>query len=260
MLAWLVVRWGWEIARPVNVPASAPRTPVIEPAAAAQQVSQAALFGRAGETASRQEAQVSALNLKLKGVFAARGQVPAYAILNTGQPKDDVFRVGDEVLPGVRLNSVEPEFVVVQRAGVRERVNLEERPGGVGRIRPTVLPSPAAAVPSFRTNPAQTSPGSFNVSRGELGAALADPRQLANLGRVSPNPAGGVQVEDVPPGSLAERLGLQPGDVVRNINGTPVNSPADITRLYGQLGQAGQVRVDGLRGNRPLNLTYNIQQ
>ena len=66
-------------------------------------------------------------------------------------------------------------------------------------------------------------------------------------------------VDEVPPGSLAERLGLQQGDVIRSVNGKPLASPADFAQIYQQQGQS-QIKVEGIRGGRPLNLNYNVQQ
>jgi general secretion pathway protein C len=224
------------------------------------------------------------LNIQLKGVFAENGNYPAFAIVNTGA-KDEPVKTGNDIMPGVVLDSVKPEHIVVRRNGVLERVNLEERPGGggggsagpgVAPARPSAGPGVAPARPSaaparsgpaaprggasqFRLNVPQTAPNTFNFSRSELGAALQDPRQVANLGRVSAQEGGGVVVDEVPPGSLAERLGLQQGDVIRSVNGKALASPADFAQIYQQQGQS-QIKVEGIRGGRPLNLNYNVQQ
>ena len=89
---------------------------------------------------------------------------------------------------------------------------------------------------------------------------MQDPKQMSAMGKVNPNPSGGVVIEDLPPSGIVERLGLQPGDVIRSINGNPVNSQADLTRLSQLLAQVSQIRVEGTRAGHPLNLTYNMQQ
>lgn len=50
-------------------------------------------------------------------------------------------------------------------------------------------------------------------------ASLAIPHQVT---------VGQVQVEQVAAGSPAERAGLQPGDILRSINGNPIRNPADL--------------------------------
>ncbi len=56
---------------------------------------------------------------------------------------------------------------------------------------------------------------------------------------------GGVQVKAVEPGSFADDIGLQPGDVIVSINRQPVNSTEDIARVSATLkpGDAVQFRV-----------------
>jgi S1-C subfamily serine protease len=194
-------------------------------------------------------------------------------------------KVGTEVMPGIVLDSVFARHVLLRRQGVVEKIEFEERapPAGAGGIVPVAraLPSPGRAlgartVPGvqpapaaqplpapaeqFRLTPRALNPNTTGISRSELNQSLQDPKQLANLGRVDASPGGGIGIQEVPPGSLLEKLGLQQGDVVRSLNGVPVNSQADLMRLYQQLGQVGQVRVDGMRAGGALQLNYNIGQ
>jgi len=258
LLAWLLTQWAWLFLQPRDI-ATPPAIAKIDINAAAGHVVGANLFGVAGESNASADAQMSTLNLRLTGVFAFDQESPSFAIVNTGSKTDEAFKIGEQITPGVVLGEVHPTHILIRRGGAVERVNLEERPEGASARpqQPQPRPSPAAPPQLRHRGPTSAPP---NVSRGDVAASLKDPKQIANMGRVNANPSGGIVVQDVPPGSLAERLGLQIGDVIRNINGKPVNSPADLGRLYLQLGQAPQVHVDGVRGDRPLNLTYNVQQ
>ena len=89
---------------------------------------------------------------------------------------------------------------------------------------------------------------------------MQDPKQLANVGRLGINPGGGLMVEEAPSGSLTEKLGLRLGDVLLRINGQPVSNHGDLQRLYQQLAQLGQVRLDIMRGGAPSQLRYTIEQ
>lgn len=255
ILAALLARWTWFFMQPKESAAPIQGSSMLDLNSAAANVVNAHIFGVAGETRSPDSAQVSTLNVRLKGVFAFDQETPAFAIVNTGAKDDQPIKAGDEIMSGVVLDGVYPGHILIKRGGVIERVNLEERAGGGAvaaprsQIRP--IPPPAAAAPA---------PSNFNLSRSEVQKSLQDPKQLANLGRVNANPGGGVLVEEVPPGSMAQQLGLQPGDVIRTVNGNAVNAPTDLGRLYQRVGESGQVRVEGTRGGKPLNLTYNMLQ
>ncbi len=202
----------------------------------------------------------SPLNAKLKGVFAGLPPFPAFAILNF-DGKDQPVRAGSEIVPGALLEGVFARHVLVRRNGAVEKIEFE---GNAGPNMAQGIPQMAARLPSpasqFKLNVQSINQNTSALSRGELQAALQDPRQLGNIGRVDANPGGGVAVQQAPPGSLLEKLGMQDGDVIRSLNGVPVNSQADLMRLYQQFGQVGQVRIDGLRAGTPLQRDYNIRQ
>ncbi|MGH2844671.1 MAG: S1C family serine protease, partial [Thermoleophilaceae bacterium] len=66
----------------------------------------------------------------------------------------------------------------------------------------------------------------------------------------APDPSG-AEIQGVTPGSPAERAGLQAGDVIVGVDGSPVQDPDDVSRLVGALEPGDEVRVevrrDGVR-------------
>lgn len=251
LLCWMLAQWTWLVLTP-----KAKRTPVedalLSAPAAADVIFTYHLFGRASGESSAPESQlVTFSNLKLHGVFAAIGSLPAFAILSADGKPDQPVKAGAEISPGVVLTAVYPDHVEVRRKGVVERLNLETKVGG---------PSGVAKDADFRLNVQSRAPGSYSFSRNELNQALQDPKQMANLGKfVTREGWKGLIVDGAPRGSLAEKLGLQQNDVVTQLNGQPVVSNEDIGRFYQQLNQTGQVKLIGLRGGKALTLNYSIQ-
>ncbi len=203
-----------------------------------------------GETATDPAAPAAtSLNMRLVGVFAARGNLPAFAIVNDGTSNQAV-RVDAEISPGITLVEVHPRHIVFRRNGVLERLAFEDKPD-------LLVAAPAN---SFKLNVQKDGAGRYSFSRNELNGALQDPRQLANLGQAVPNPAGGMILQSVPPESFAAKLGLQTGDVVLKVNDTLVSNQFDLAALYQKFGSAKEIKFEGLREGRPLNLTYVVQQ
>jgi S1-C subfamily serine protease len=111
-------------------------------------------------------------------------------------------------------------------------------------------------------NVQQRGTGDYAFSRTDLDRALREPGQLANLGALSVSAEAGVRIERAPPGSLAERLGLRPGDVIRSVNGQQIQNDDDLRRLYDQFNQTRQtawVVFEGRRNDAPLRLRYTVQ-
>lgn len=260
---WLLAQWIWYFLQPKAVP-----PPVAAPVSAAVSFDPGnvtGLFGDANAPAPAQQQVVvpTTLNVQLKGVFAEQGAALAHAILIV-DGKELGFRVGDQLMPGVMLQGVFGDHVIINRGGAQEKVSFPQYPAGGSGPQPAALGQPQnmpqAASPQFRLNVQPVAPNVLSFSRNQLQNALQDTAQLSNLGRVGTAPGGGVSIEEVPPGSLAERLGLQLGDVVRQVNGQAVNSPADLMRLYQEFDDTERVNISGTRAGRPLQLTYNVQQ
>jgi S1-C subfamily serine protease len=66
-------------------------------------------------------------------------------------------------------------------------------------------------------------------------------------------------MEAAPSGSLAQKLGLQPGDIIKKVNGQNVASPGDLARLYTQFATLSLVQAEVQRGTATLQLSYAIQ-
>ena len=246
LLAWQLAYWFWRFAAPTPRPSSTAEAPAVDMAAIAR------LFGAAPPAGSTSTASSSS-GLRLKGVVAPTPGVAASAIFSTGAARDVSVYIDSEVRPGVRLVEVHPNHVIVSSAGARERIDLE--------AARSIARGPAAndaRTRGFKVNVSQAGTNSFAFSRKELDDALRDPNQLNYLGQIGQPPGGGVRMEQAPPGSLAQKLGLQPGDVIRKVNGQAVASPGDLARLYTQFATLSSVQAEVQRGGNTLQLSYAI--
>jgi general secretion pathway protein C len=246
LLCWQLAYWTWlflapAAARPATLATTAP-----DPARLLDTIHAAHLFGASGHDAGPAMTQATtALDLKLSGVFAATGKLPAVAIINAGNRGDLPFMNGDTILPGVTLEQVRPDHVVLNRGGVMEKLLLEQKG-----------PALALKKTAANLNVRQEGKGRFSISRSGLNQVLSDPDQLANTGRVTPVPGQGMRVEEAGSGSLMSRFGLQSGDMIRQVNGKPVVQAADLLQSYRA---DGQIRLEGTRNGQPFEYNYTVR-
>lgn len=245
LLGWQLAWWTWHFLAPGAAPAAAPATLATSSEAARR------LFGEAPAATT---VPSSNAGIRLKGVYAIDGKTLSAAVVNTGGKRDSAVRVGEEIQPGTRLASVHPDHIIISQGGMRERIDLERRTAALPS-RPR-----GAELQGFRLTVAAAGNNAYSLSRTELNNVLQDPRQMNYLGRIGMHPNGGVRLEQAPGGSLPSKLGLKEGDVIKNVNGQPVNSPGDLARLYQQFATLSQIRAEVIRGGAPMLLTYQIQQ
>jgi general secretion pathway protein C len=96
------------------------------------------------------------------------------------------------------------------------------------------------------------------VDRKQLQQQMGRPEFLSQA-LIVPNPDGGFLVRQIQPGSLYEKLGLRPGDVIRNVNGQALTSMDDVMKLYQQFGSAQRVLVEVQRQGRNETLYYDMR-
>lgn len=250
VLGWQLAWWTWQFITPSLRSRHFSAITTAEPNIALGRQ----LFGETGPVPASGPA-ASQTGIRLKGVFAVDGKTLSAAVLNMGG-RDQAATLGQELASGVTLAEVHADFVVVSRAGIRERIDLDRYDSRAPKLAsgPSVAP-----VTQFRLNVASTGSNAYSLSRQELNSVLQDPRQMAFTGRIGVAATGGVRVEDAPGGSLLDKLGIKTGDIVTGLNGQPVNSPGDLARLYQQFGTLTSIRAEIIRGGTPVMLSYTIQ-
>lgn len=247
VLAYQLAHWTWVFVAPPAVVETPEGEAPVNLAAIAR------LFGATLPVASAPGAPASSSGLRLKGVVAPTPGTAASAIFSTGSGKDIAVLLGREVQKGVKLLEVLPDHVIVTRAGLRERIDLET----LRAAAPTS--SPSGRVTGFKLSVARSGANNYSLSRKELDDALRDPHQLNYLGQIGMPPGGGARLDAAPAGSLAQKLGLQPGDVIKKVNGQQVASPGDLARLYQQFATLSLVQAEVQRGSQTVRLSYSIQ-
>lgn len=206
------------------------------------------LFGAPqAETQDAAEAPQTQMNLVLSGVFAANDPGKGLAIIGESAQSVKVYSVGDAVRPGTKLHAVYMDRVILDRNGQLEALALPKHmAAGVAINRPPA-PAPGGGIAQSLRRVAETNPSAF-----------------AEIIRPQPVFANGVQRGyRVYPGRNRQqfaRLGLQPGDLVLAINGTPLDDPQRGTEIFNTMGTSDRVNVTIERNGQAQEMTLNMTQ
>lgn len=161
-----------------------------------------------------------------------------------------VVAVGD-LVRGARVAAIAPATVVLEEDGRRHELRLRA-PGA------PALAAPASAAPA----PAESDGREF--ARADLERRIAEetPRLLGETALIPVNEGGqvtGFTLSRLPDNSLLTDLGLQAGDVLTEINGTPIDSMATLLALYARLRGESEIRATLLRGGSAIPLVVRLR-
>lgn len=101
-------------------------------------------------------------------------------------------------------------------------------------------------------------PSSITLSHADVSAAIGNFAQLTAAIRGAFTPAG-ARIDAVAEGSLFAKAGLRAGDVITQVDRTPLRSLDDAASLYARAATARNVSVQLVRAGKPLTLRIAIQ-
>jgi general secretion pathway protein C len=253
-IAWQLVQITWLLLDPGSDSATSNDVPVAAPAPArkavdTQAIVNAHLFGSPQAAPDTTDVKVSQMNLVLSAVFATSDPQRGIAIIGESAQGAKVYTVGAAVRPGTVLKAVYPDKVILDRGGQLESLNLPKQSTANVQIN-----RPAAVQPLPNQQFAD------NLRR----LAETNPSAFSEVVRPQPVFANGVQRGyRVYPGRNRQqfaKLGLQPGDLVLSVNGTPLDDPQRGMEIFNTIGTSDRVSLTIERNGQSQELTLNTAQ
>lgn len=184
---------------------------------------------------------VTDLDLRLFGVRQNRASGRGSAIIALPNGEQDSFSVGDELMPGVILESVAFDFVTISRDGASEQIFLDQ-----SATPPAASQSASAALPvrgEGTSATASPSASARSITPGQLaaGAQISPRREGAAVTGIILQPSG---ADD----SAIRAAGFEPGDIIISINGERIADMGQAVSFASALGTGDgfvQVERDG---------------
>ncbi len=247
LLAFQIARLGWTVVTPV-----APFGDWAPAGDSRPKVDLAVLGGFDPFFRQRSDdaAAVSGLSLTLLGTRVDMVSGRGSAIIAGADGVQASYLVGEAIVPGVTLKSVQFDGVTLDRGGTAEMLFLDQSAGGgpVAAVAPEALkPRLAADVPAPRLAADMPAP--------RLAADMPAPRLAADI-VVTPRMKGseltGYVLTPKGSGAAFAAAGLMAGDVLVRVDGQGV-AAGDPAALAQRL-DAGGVNVEVERGGKPVTI------
>ncbi len=100
---------------------------------------------------------------------------------------------------------------------------------------------------------------SGRVTRGSIGITFTEERGTNPITLKQMGAPYGIVIEDVAPGSPADKAGLKPGDVITSVNGKPVHNGNELVTPITQTAIGGHVRVTYMHDQKQHEGTLTVE-
>jgi general secretion pathway protein C len=166
--------------------------------------------------------QVTSLPFKLYGIRVNESSGLGSAIIADDTGKQSSFAVGEEIVPGVSLKAVTFDHVTISRNGADEALYIDQSSSAPAA---DAAPQAPPAMPGTVLNPPPPASGNEAISPQALLGGISFAPRTEN-GSVTGIVLGAQGASDI-----LMRAGFRPGDIVAQVNGSPVRSGADLQSL-----------------------------
>lgn len=207
-----------------------------------------------GATREMDESQVEALEptslkVTLLGTVTGSDENSWAVIQENGKRTQGLYRVGDTVQNGV-VRKILRGKVVLRVDEKDEVLSMETAESSKARRK------------GYTARTVQDG-DTITVARSDVQNSLKNINKLLTQARIRPylrdgKPEGFV-LSYVKAGSFFTKLGLRRGDIIKRINGSPINTPEDAFSFYQTLESGGPIAIEISRGGRSKILNYRFE-
>lgn len=217
-----------------------------------------------GETAKPDENQIpvpSSLPLNLIGTIVHSNPDKSVATIEIkGKNQTLAFRPKNDIEGFATLVKIERNKVIFRNLNSNRLEYIETKLANKLSFKGS-----APKVEAPKGDVIQSAPNQFQVKRSDLlkytnnlASILQEARSVPNRNPTT-GEVDGFRILDFKPGSIYEQLGLQRMDVIKGVNGEPVDSPAKAMELYNALKTSDKVMLSIERNGKTENFDYNVK-
>lgn len=195
----------------------------------------------------------------------------AFAVVQA-QGKNEVVRIGEKIAGSAEVLEIHRGRIVILNNGRKEELSMYDEKALPGNAEPS-RPEPAMLTPTPSGPPVaegqpevdvrQTSDTSFELDRNDFEQVTQNLGPLLTQARVVPHfengAINGYKIFAIKPDSLYQKIGLENGDVIQNINGIQVDSPEKALQMFQSLRTEKNFTINLSRNNTAMQFHYNLR-
>ena len=204
------------------------------------------------------EVELEPLRIRLVGTVAGVSRDSFAVIYDETTKEENLYRLGDPVgVDGSLLEIQRNEVTVLRMGGVKETFQVN----WIEKSKRSIAKPGKRKKKSSRSSSDQTS---WVLDREEVRNALENLPKLLTQARVIPHLTSdgqneGFRIVAIKNDSFYQKIGLQNGDIIQQINGVEIKDPQTFMSVFSQLKNESSISLDLLRSNQKETFSYEIR-
>jgi general secretion pathway protein C len=185
------------------------------------------------------------MDIDLKGTVACNSSFGYIFIEERDTHKQKLYRMGEKI-GSARLIKITRNTATLRSEG--REITLKVK----ATIEGSLLPN----------SPGHAAPKSMTLSKKTVNENLNDLKSIMNQAVVRPSLNEGVQeglmISNIAPNSLYEKMGLQNGDIIIDINNKPIQSADNLLQTVNLMQSGGSVTLNVKRNGKIETINYSF--
>ena len=185
------------------------------------------------------------MNIDLKGTVACNSSFGFIFIEERDSHKQKLYRLGDKI-GSAKIINITRNTAVLRSEGREITLKIK------ATIEGSLLPN----------SPGRATSRNMTLSKKAISENLNDLKSIMNQAVVRPFLNEGVQegfiISNIAPNSLYEKMGLQNGDIIIDINNNPIQSADNLLQTVNLMQSGGSVTLNVKRNGRIESINYSF--
>jgi general secretion pathway protein C len=185
------------------------------------------------------------MDIDLKGTVACNSSFGYIFVEERDTHKQKLYRMGDKI-GSAKLTKITRNTATLKSEGRDITLKIK------ATIEGSLLPN----------SPGHTAPKNMTLSKKTVNENLNDLKSIMNQAVVRPSLNEGVQegliISNIAPNSLYEKMGLQNGDIIIDINNKPIQSADNLLQTVNLMQSGGNVNLNIKRNGKIETINYSF--
>ncbi|MBK8399408.1 MAG: general secretion pathway protein GspC [Leptospiraceae bacterium] len=198
----------------------------------------------------------------LTGTLSGHPSFARATLKEKDKEEADEYRIGEKV-SGYKIKSIADHYAVLSKNGINLKVEIGQTIKEAKEVYNVSMSAGNKPIPDQDASLVSSETKRMPISRTDFEKYLRNPADLYKDARFGPNLVNGkidgYKIYQVAPSHIFAQLGAKGGDIVKRVNGMPLNETEKMLEIWAAIKNSQKVTVDLVRKEKIITYEFLIR-